>query len=137
MAASLTTLRPEFRQFASAFVGVLERVLGVRVIVTSVARSRTKQVSIWQRCMAGASRFPAAYPGTSPHELGIAFDVQIVPPGPSVVIDGRKIGQNYAIAGEIWERLGLRWGGRFRDEIHFDFYPTGFTPPGHPRSCRP
>ena len=34
----------------------------------------------------------------------------------------------YELAGEIWERLGFRWGGRFDDEIHFDFLPTGFTP---------
>lgn len=95
---------------------------GYRVTVTSVRRDRDKQRELWERCMAGASRFPAAFPGSSPHELGIAFDLSLDPP-------------QYEGPGRLWERLGFRWGGRFRDAIHFDFYPRGFLPPRHPESC--
>lgn len=119
--ASLRTLRPELYPLAQAFVRVLERV-GYRVTVTSVRRDRDKQRELWTRCMEGRSNFPAAYPGTSPHELGIAFDLHLDPP-------------HYDGPGHLWERLGLRWGGRFRDEIHFDFYPRGFLPSRHPKSC--
>jgi hypothetical protein len=120
-------------------VRVITAGLGVRVTVTSVARDRGKQAGLYEnyvRCgcnncsyRPGSPHcFPAAHPDTSPHVLGIAFDLKLDPPGPLVVVEGRKIGRNYAIAGLLWESLGLRWGGRFRDEIHFDFWPKGYTP---------
>lgn len=136
--ASLSSLRPGLERLARRLLEVVEDALGVRITITSVTRSRSRQVKIWERCMRGASPFPAAFPGTSPHELGIAFDLKIDPPGRMVRgPDGRVIGQHYLVLGQLWERLGLRWGGRFRDEIHFDFYPKGHVPAGHPRSCRP
>lgn len=136
--ASLNTLStPKMTAFARSFLQLVERALHCRSTLTSVGRDRDDQVRIWERCMRGESRFPAAYPGSSPHEQDIAFDVKLEPPGPLVEVEGRMIGRNYAIAGLMWERLGFRWGGRFRDEIHFDFHPRGFVPAGHPRSCRP
>lgn len=123
---------PSLTAYARAFCEMLER-YGFHVTVTSVARSPQKQLELWRRCMAGQSRFPAAAPGSSPHELGIAFDIMLTPPGPGV--PEARAHAWYRPAGEAWERAGLRWGGRFRDSIHFDFYPRGFRPKADPRSC--
>jgi hypothetical protein len=132
--SSLRELPPSLSKFAIAFVELLSRFFGP-VTVTSVRRSTGKQIELWTKCHTGQSRFPAAYPGSSPHERGIAFDIHIPPSGELVTFMGRRFDRVYLIAGQIWERAGLRWGGRFRDEIHFDFYPRGYTPPGDPRSC--
>lgn len=54
---------------------------------------------------------PAAKPGTSIHEVGGAYDLERQTPAIE-----RKVG-------EIAERLGLRWGGRFTpnpDPNHFE-----------------
>lgn len=130
---SLDQLRdPRMVRVARLFARLIES-YGQRVTVTSVGRSRAKQTALWQRCMAGLSNFPAAAPGSSPHELGIAFDLMLTPPGPGVP-ESRAFAY-YRPWGELWESFGLRWGGRFRDSIHFDFYPRGFRPKADPRSC--
>jgi len=113
--ASLRTLHPALIPYAQQFVRALERA-GIRVTVTSARRDPKKQAQLYEAYLAGRSKFPAAPPGHSPHELGIAFDVHLDPPA-------------YEAAGTVWESLGLRWGGRFQDRIHFDFYPRGWSPP--------
>jgi len=82
--------------------------------ITSTVRSRSEQRRLYHRWLAGKSRFPAAPPGRSKHELGRAIDIVA---RPEVL---RRLG--YA-----WEKLGrqhgfqtFRWGGRFRDPIHFE-----------------
>lgn len=82
----------------------------MRVVVTSARRSLDEQRRLYARYQAGRSRYPAARPGTSTHGLGLAFDVHLDPPV-------------YEAAGAFWERLGLTWGGRFGDRIHFDARP--------------
>lgn len=107
--ASLRSLDPSFRPIASAFIRALERA-GVRVVVTSTRRSLNEQRKLYADYLAGRSKFPAAAPGKSTHGLGYAFDLSLNPPV-------------YAQAGQLWERLGLTWGGRFNDKIHFDARP--------------
>jgi hypothetical protein len=85
---------------------------GVTVTVTSSLRSMDEQQRLYARYKAGLSKYPAAPPGHSMHGLGIAFDLHLNPPV-------------YDVAGRIWEALGLTWGGRFSDPIHFDFRPRG------------
>lgn len=75
--------------------------------VTSVRRSRSEQSRLWRRYQAGQSLYPAAPPGSSKHELGVAFDV-----------NGRP--EVLAWMGRVWESWGGRWGGRFNDPIHFE-----------------
>jgi len=41
--------------------------------------------------------------------LGLAFDMVVTPMTALKPL------------GELWERLGFTWGGRFNDPIHFDF----------------
>ena len=59
---------------AAAFALNWARKNGVQVIVTSVRRDRKKQLRLYQRFVRGESRFPAAPPGTSAHEYGLAWD---------------------------------------------------------------
>lgn len=82
--------------------------LGVRV--TSTRRSISRQAQLYQDWIAGRSPYPAAYPGTSKHERGLAFDISTSHPDALLVL------------GRIWESAGGRWGGRFsaRDPIHFE-----------------
>jgi hypothetical protein len=111
-------LRRELRNTAHQFLHALSPYFRI-IRVTSVRRDTRTQSRLWDRYVSGQSIYPAAPPGHSPHECGIAFDVQLDPP-------------NYVLAGEVWEGIGLRWGGRFDDEIHFDFLPTGYIPTDTP-----
>lgn len=107
--ASLRTLDPRVRSIAAWFVRALTRG-GVRVTITSTRRSLDTQRKLYADYVAGRSRYPAARPGTSTHGIGIAFDLHLDPPV-------------YREAGQLWESLGFTWGGRFNDQIHFDFRP--------------
>lgn len=104
--ASLRTLDARLIPLAQWFVNVLQGA-GVRVTVTSTRRSMAEQQRLYDRYRRGLSKYPAARPGASTHGAGWAFDLHLDPPV-------------YRQAGELWERLGLTWGGRFGDEIHFD-----------------
>ena len=105
--ATLRSLDPKARPLAQAFVRALQRA-GVKVVITSTRRSLDQQRKLYSNFLAGRSKYPAAPPGQSTHGLGLAFDLHLDPP-------------LYAEAGAIWESLGLTWGGRFKDQIHFDF----------------
>lgn len=99
-------LHPQLVPYAAALLSfMLARDPSARV--TSVKRSRTEQARLYRRYLAGLSLFPAAPPGKSKHEKGIAFDI--------VARD-----ETLAAAGKIWESWGGRWGGRFKDPIHFE-----------------
>lgn len=75
--------------------------------VTSVYRSVSEQSRLYRRYLAGQHPYPVAPPGKSLHNFGRAWDM--------VASDAelRRLG-------ELWERMGGRWGGRFHDPIHFE-----------------
>lgn len=78
---------------------------GMRPKITSTIRSRTTQARLYRLYVTGRSAFPAAPPGTSKHERGLAFDMSAT---------------NLPALGALWESWGGRWGGRYRDPIHFE-----------------
>lgn len=80
--------------------------LSRRAVVTSTLRTRAEQTRLFKA--ASRSKYPAARPGTSLHERGLAFDI-----GGLTVSQLRRLGR-------LWESWGGRWGGRFRDPIHFE-----------------
>jgi hypothetical protein len=95
-------LQPETRGAISA----LERAAaaaGFRMILTSGFRDKAKQLELVR---SGRAITPAL-PGRSTHNYGLAFDA--VAPGHQEEL------------GQLAERLGLFWGGRFRtpDPVHF------------------
>lgn len=73
-------------------------------------RSAATQRKLYSDYVSGRSPYPAAAPGTSKHERGLAFD-----------LGGLSSSQLRAL-GAIWTSWGGRWGGNFRakDEIHFE-----------------
>ncbi len=80
--------------------------MGPRVV--STYRSWAEQQRLYDRYVRGESRYPAAPPGHSLHNYGLAFDM--------VTRDRADLSR----LGAIWEGVGGRWGGRFNDAPHFD-----------------
>ena len=103
----LRSLDDRLQPFAAALLQVL-RQYQPNVYITSGKRSTRDQERLYVRFKAGLSRYPAAPPGNSKHELGIAFDLGNLDP------------HLIRAAGHLWESWGGRWGGRFRDVIHFE-----------------
>jgi hypothetical protein len=85
------------------------RRLGLQLSITSGRRSTEQQAELFRRAKAGSSKFPAARPGHSMHERGLAVDVR----GSSAAIQ---------LAGRYAPYFGLLWGGLFRraDPIHIE-----------------
>ena len=80
---------------------------GYPVRVTSVYRSYTEQLKLWNN--RANNPYPVAPPGRSLHQQRRAFDVAAAP-------------EVLAWMGAVWESWGGRWGGRFGhpDPIHFE-----------------
>lgn len=97
-----------FRPYAEAFIDAA-RGVGVELAVTSTRRTSTKQAALYRAYISGKSKYPAAAPGTSLHEWGLAFDVACSPASALPLLAG------------VWERGGFgTWGGHFKDPIHFE-----------------
>lgn len=96
---SLRQLDPRLRPYAEALVSYL----GGRVTVTSVFRSRSEQLRLWNS--RHRNPYPVAPPGTSMHEHRRAWDMV----GPPELLRW---------AGAVWKS----WGGRWfeSDPIHFE-----------------
>lgn len=74
----LAGLRAGVREGARYAVDIAEY-YGIPVTVTSGRRTFTEQRRLYQRYLAGQSSFPAAPPGQSAHEHGLAFDSVVDP----------------------------------------------------------
>lgn len=96
-------LRPAFRIAAQALYDECRR-RGWRPVVTSVYRSANKQRRLYRKYQRGQSPFPAAPPGESLHQFGLAFDM--------------VVGEHQLEAGRLWES----WGGKMvaNDPVHFE-----------------
>jgi hypothetical protein len=77
---------------------------GYRPRITSATRTRQQQATLYARYLRGLSPYPAAPPGHSMHERGLAFDI--------VSLNNRALAS-------VWASLGGRWGGA-RDPVHFE-----------------
>src|SRR5262249_38184555 len=112
MSAALALLDERFRPIAQVWYEVCEDV-GLQPIITSTKRSVQEQAKLYAAGQSGRSPYPAAYPGTSLHEWGLAFDMEVTPHSALSVI------------GPLWQSIGLgKWGGYFTrpkpDPIHFE-----------------
>jgi len=76
---------------------------GQRPRVTSVYRSPAKQRILYERYIRGESSLPAAPPGKSKHQFGLAFDM--VTEDPDAV-------------GAFWKQMGGKWWAS--DPVHFE-----------------
>lgn len=115
--ATLRSLNPRVRPIAEWFLRYLASI-GIKAMVTSARRDKAQQAKLYADYRAGRAAFPAAPPGKSTHAAGIAFDLRLANLAPPA---SPPYPWQYQTAGELWESLGLTWGGRFGDPIHFDF----------------
>lgn len=112
--ASVAQLDAAFRPWVEYLLRVAEY-NGLRVQVTSTLRTRAQQTVLYQRylqCSARGGRgtcLPAAVPGTSDHELGLAVDL---------VVNGDFRGPHQRALGEFWNSIGGKWAGD-ADPVHF------------------
>lgn len=83
---------------------------GVQPRITSTYRTFAQQSRLYADFTAGRAKYPVAPPGTSAHEFGFAFDVDLA-------IDGA----NLSDLGKVWESWGGVWGGHYGDPVHFEF----------------
>lgn len=106
VAALIRFLRPLDRRLVMPLVRTLARAeaSGIGWRLTSGYRTIKKQAQLYALYVAGKSRFPAAPPGKSKHNFGLAFDVVVSDLDAFV---------------EIARSEGLRWGGE-RDPVHFE-----------------
>ncbi len=115
MATGLGTLQRWLIPAATQLVNIAAAA-GLSPRVSSARRSHAQQALLFRRFLAGKSRFPAAPPGRSTHELGLAFDLWI------------NDESQFVDLGTVWEQNGGVWGGHFKDPIHFE---AGGVTPAH------
>jgi D-alanyl-D-alanine carboxypeptidase len=107
MAVSLSLLNPEVHRRVTRLLAAARRA-GLRVEVTSTVRTSAEQKRLYDAWIArGQTGLPAAPPGTSTHEYGIAVDLYVYPPGTPEQL------------GALAECQGLHWAGP-TDRVHFD-----------------
>lgn len=76
---------------------------GLQPRITSTYRSIPRQARLYNEYRAGRRELPAAPPGRSLHNYGMAFDM---------------VATDLTGLGELWASVGGRWGGP-RDPVHF------------------
>lgn len=103
-------LRPDFRPWADWIVA-LGKYYDSRLVITSSYRSMAKQQRLYTEYIRGRSRIPAAPPGGSLHNYGLAIDIARIGVDP---FEDPLL--NWL--GAQWERYGMKWGG-VRDPVHF------------------
>lgn len=99
---TLDGLHPGLRPYADYLVRVAQY-YGLRPRITSVYRSYAMQQYLYERYLAGKSALPAAPPGRSKHQYGLAFDM---------------VTTNPQVIGEFWKRMGGQWWPS--DPVHFE-----------------
>jgi len=102
---SLKGLQPFLRPYAEWLLSAAPYAGANTVRLTSVRRSRAQQEQLYKNWLAGRSRFPAAPPGSSKHEYGLAFDMVTEPFSALTTL------------GAWWKQLGGEWSAT--DPIHF------------------
>lgn len=73
--------------------------------ITSTFRSYASQERLYRRYLRGESRFPAAPPGRSAHEKGLAFDM---------------VSDDNEWLGAVWNNWGGKWSPT--DSVHFGLH---------------
>ena len=115
MIADLSALHPFFRDKITELINVCKKA-GITLAVVETYRTPSKQAEYF----AMGKKYTSTPGGKSRHQYGLAIDV--VPVVDSVAVwNNHKLWRKIGIAGE---RLGLRWGGRWRvlyDPGHFEW----------------
>jgi peptidoglycan L-alanyl-D-glutamate endopeptidase CwlK len=109
----LKDLHPIFKINLYKFLKGLEK-KGYKIIATSGYRSFEKQNELYN------SGVTSAQAGHSMHNYGLATDINLISPlGEHLKMNTSKSKWLQAVEG--YEKFGLRWGGNFDDNVHFDY----------------
>jgi hypothetical protein len=115
MIADLRALHPYFRDKVEALITGC-KALGITLAVVETYRTHAKQAEYF----AMGKKYTSTPGGKSRHQFGLAVDV--VPMVDSMAVwNNNKLWRKIGVVGE---RLGLRWGGRWRvvyDPGHFEW----------------
>lgn len=114
--ASLRELDPAFKQDAQDLLDLAQE-MDPSFVVTSGLRTWQQQQRLYSRYLSGESPLPAAPPGRSQHELGLAIDIA------RLNVDPREDDLLEEI-GRAWESVGGVWGGDIGDPVHFEAGPS-------------
>ena len=108
--ATLSGLNPALRPWAE-WLTKIGKYYDSRLVVTSGFRSSRKQGQLYQRYISGESPIPAAPPGRSLHEYGLAFDLARsgVDPFQDELLQWLA---------HVWKQIGGTVGGQ-GDPVHF------------------
>jgi peptidoglycan L-alanyl-D-glutamate endopeptidase CwlK len=125
MSRNISDLEPHVAQLCHKFVDECAK-QGIETLITCTYRSLEEQAALYAigRTKPG-NRVTNAKPGSSYHAYRVAFD--FVP-----IIHGKAVWNNAGLflkCGEIGEKLGLEWSGRFltfREQCHMQ-YTGGLT----------
>lgn len=115
MIADLKSLHPYFRDQIEELIRVC-KAQGIELAIVESFRTHAKQAEYFGM----GRKYTRSKGGKSKHQYGLAVDV--VP-----VVDGAAVWENTYLwrkIGLTGERLGLRWGGRWRapyDPAHFEW----------------
>jgi len=109
--ADLNTLHPHLVPWAKELYRY-GKLLDGRLVVTSARRSPKKQAELYANWKSGKSLIPAAPPGKSLHQYGLAFDMARLGEDPLTdpLLDW---------LGRVWVYWGGRYGGR-SDPVHYE-----------------
>jgi len=108
--ATTRDLDYRFRPYADWLAAVGQQ-YDSRLVVTSGRRDRIKQARLYDDWRRGKSKIPAAPPGSSLHEYGLAVDMARI--GVDPMTDPLL-----AYLGRLWTYYGGVYGGA-RDPVHF------------------
>jgi len=108
--ADLKTLHPQLTP-AARWLYALGKQYDPLLVVTSSYRSASKQSKLYAKWQSGESQIPAAPPGRSLHNYGLAFDLARIGKDPFTDPLLNWLGQ-------VWEYIGGQYGGQ-RDPVHF------------------
>jgi hypothetical protein len=115
MITDLQSLHPYFRDQILELIRIC-KASGITLAVVESYRTHAKQAEYYGM----GAKYTSTAGGKSKHQYGLAVDV--VPMVDSVAVwDNAKLWRKIGVAGE---RLGLRWGGRWRvlyDPGHFEW----------------
>jgi hypothetical protein len=124
---NLRRLHPRFRPWAEKFFAWARSEAGAGLVVTSARRTRREQERLWRLSQSGQNNgLPAAPPGQSDHEVGLAWDMarlNVDPLNDPVLAE----------LGAAWQRQGGRWWAR--DPVHFGA-PLSWLPRSRTRRRR-